>query len=198
MKNKTGRPLYSIGEAYGIVYKGIRTAPYKKKAIKNNLISQQFKEKIMLAVTEVNDCPLCSYAHTKMALETGMSNEEIEAMLSGAMDGVLQEELPAVLFAQHYAEMRGKPSKESWQRLVQEYGEEKAMGILGAVRTIMIGNAYGIPLGSLRGRLKGNADKRSSLPYELGMTITVIPITLIALIHAGIAGILRVSVIKFK
>jgi AhpD family alkylhydroperoxidase len=37
----------------------------------------------MLAVTEVNGCEMCSYAHTKMALEAGLSNDEIQQMLAG-------------------------------------------------------------------------------------------------------------------
>ena len=44
---------------------------------KERQLSEHFIERIMLAVTEVNGCAVWSYAHTKMALEAGMTNEEI-------------------------------------------------------------------------------------------------------------------------
>lgn len=47
------------------------------KLLKNNktkLIDPLFVERLQLAVTEVNGCAACSYQHTKMALEMGMSN----------------------------------------------------------------------------------------------------------------------------
>lgn len=49
----------------------------------------------------------------KMALEAGMSKEEIQKMLAGRDDKMSPEELPAVLIAQHYAASRGTPSEES-------------------------------------------------------------------------------------
>ncbi|UTB33936.1 MAG: carboxymuconolactone decarboxylase family protein [Methanobacterium sp. ERen5] len=73
-----GKSLYSVQESYWIFYKGIRTMKYMFKAKRKKELSQKFIERIMLAVTEVNGCEICSYAHTKRALESGMSNEEIK------------------------------------------------------------------------------------------------------------------------
>ena len=80
-----------------------------------------------------------------------MSNEEIQKMLSGNRC-LPTSEVPAVIFAQHYAETRGNPTLESWQRIVKIYGSYKAKGILGSVRAIMIGNAYGIAWNSFFNR----------------------------------------------
>ena len=142
----------------------------------------------MLAVTEVNGCPLCSYAHTKMALEAGMNNEEIHNMLSGAMEDVPEEDLQAVVFAQHYADSRGYPSRESWDRVVENYGIVKAKGILGAIRAIMMGNALGIPWGSFFNRFKGQPDERSNLGYELGVMVIGSIMIPVALVHALLAS----------
>ncbi len=123
-------------------------------------------ERIMLAVTGVNDCAVCSHGHARMALEAGMSSEEIRDLLAGVMDDVPAGDVPAVLFAQHYADSRGNPSKESWERIVELYGLSRARGILGAVRMIMVGNTYGIPMGSFINRFRRSPDPRSSLPYR--------------------------------
>ena len=77
-----GRKLYSLPEAYRVFYKAMRTIRYMSKSRKNNEVSLKFMERIMLAVTQVNACAVCSYAHTKMALEAGMSSEEIQHMLA--------------------------------------------------------------------------------------------------------------------
>jgi len=66
-----GRKLYSLGEIYTILYKGIGSAPHMTKAKRKGEMTSEFIERIMLAVTEVNGCPLCSYAHTKMPLRLG-------------------------------------------------------------------------------------------------------------------------------
>jgi AhpD family alkylhydroperoxidase len=189
-----GKKLYSVKESYWISYKGIRTMKYMFRAKRNKELNPKFIERIMLAVTEVNNCDICSYAHSKKALEKGMSNEEIHKMLAGILEDVPEEELTAVMFAQHYADTRGNPSIESWERLIEIYGLSKAVGILGSVRTIMIGNVYGIPWSSFLNRLRGKPDKRTSLRYEIFMMLGTILI-LISFIHAIISDILRKPII---
>lgn len=198
MKIDTGRKLHSLKEIYTIVYFGMRSVYYLSKAKRKKELSAEFIERIMLAVTEVNGCEICSYAHTKMALEAGMSGEEIQNMLVGIMTSVPSDEIQAVLFAQHYADSRGNPTKETWLRIVKNYGFSKAYGILGAVRMIMIGNAYGIPWSSFVNRLKGRPDKRSSLGYEIKVMIIGSLIIPLAMVHAFVASLLHVKIINFS
>ncbi|MGM0384652.1 MAG: carboxymuconolactone decarboxylase family protein [Actinomycetota bacterium] len=49
---------------------------------RRGLMDGRAVERIMLAVTEVNGCPACSWAHTRMALREGMSGEEISALMA--------------------------------------------------------------------------------------------------------------------
>ena len=200
MKSKSGnmdfgRKLYSVNESYEIFYKGIRTLKYMFRAKKKGELSNKFTERIMLAVTEVNQCAICSYAHTKRALESGMSNEEIQKILAGIKDDIPDEEVAAVMFAQHYADTRGHPTEKSWQRIIKIYGTSRAMGILGTIRTIMIGNTYGIPWSSFINRLRGRPDSRSSLSYELKMMITMVVFAPVSLVHALISDLSRKPII---
>ncbi|MBI5458730.1 carboxymuconolactone decarboxylase family protein [Methanobacterium sp.] len=196
VETEFGRKLYSVKESYWIFYNGIRTIKYMFRAKRNRELSSKFIERIMLAVTEVNGCAICSYAHSKRALESGMSNEEIQKMLRGIVDDVPGDEMAGIMFAQHYADTRGNPSKESWQRIVEIYGISKATGILGSIRTIMIGNTYGIPWSSFFNRLRGRADPRSSLLYELSMMLGTILVP-ISSIHALISDLFRRPIISF-
>ncbi|MDD3787522.1 MAG: carboxymuconolactone decarboxylase family protein [Petrimonas sp.] len=194
---RTGRNLYTLGEAYTALYNGFRSVRHFSKARKSGLVTEQFQERLMLAVTEVNNCPMCTYGHTKMALQAGLSADEIRAILLGQMEATPADELPGVMFAQHYAEERGKPSKEAWKSIISRYGEPKAKGVLGAIRMITIGNTYGIPLGSFLNRFRPNAkpDTRSSLGYETGLYLITILYIPMALIHTVIARLFRLPLL---
>lgn len=195
MKKNSG--LYSVAESYHVMYDVFTTMKFTLRERKKGNLSSHFIERIMLAVTEVNDCPICSFAHTKMALEMGMSGQEIENMLSGVIENVPAEELPAIMFAQHYADTHGRPSKESWQRIVSLYGIEQAKGILGGIRAITAGNVYGIAWSSFSGRLKGKPDERSSLFYEISIMATMLPFMIIAMVHALFSRVVKKPVLAF-
>lgn len=192
-----GKKLYSVKESYWIFYNGTRTIRYMIRAKRNKELSQKVIERIMLAVTEVNDCAICSYAHSKKALESGMSSEEIQKMLAGIIEDVPDDEIAAVMFAQHYADTRGNPTMESWQRIVEIYGISRAKGILGSIRTIMMGNAYGIAGSSFFNRLRGKPDPRSSLLYETSMILSSIVIAPVSVIHSLISDLFKMPIISF-
>jgi AhpD family alkylhydroperoxidase len=198
MADKSFKTKYSYRESYSVVYHGLRTIKYIKLAKQSGLLRQEFIERIMLAVTEVNGCEMCSYAHTNWALEAGISEEEIRQLLTGSADGTPSDELPAILFAQHYADKKGHPDKAAWERVTQVYGMDKALGILGAVREIMIGNIYGAAAGAFSSRLKGKAYKNGGFFKELGMLLSVLVFFPVAGIATGVAGLFRKPVADFK
>jgi len=154
---------------------------------RKKLVDKNFVERLQLAVTEVNGCAACSYAHTYMALKQGMSSEEINSFLSGDRTFINKEEAKAIVFAQHYADTRGFPKKDAYDLLVDEYGKQKVKVIISAIQLMHAGNIYGIPYSALTSRLKGKPYKDSSMIYELGMHIGGLILFPIALID----GLLR-------
>lgn len=190
MKGRSiGQRPFSMKESYRIAFNAFRSMGHLRRSKHDGDLEGAFIEWIMLAVTEVNGCPLCSYAHTRMALESGMSMEEIQQMLGGSVDAVPGEQLVAVLFAQHYAETRGNPTRDSWERVVDTYGRVRALGILGSIRAIMLGNALGIPFGSLLDRLRGRAEVARDPPTDLGMLLCTILTIPASLLQAGVASL---------
>jgi AhpD family alkylhydroperoxidase len=182
--------FYSVGESYRILVEGLRTAPCLRAAKSHGDLDSHAIERIMLAVTEVNGCEVCSYAHTRMALERGMAIDEIRMLLSGDTGTVPAAEALAIVFAQHYADSRGRPTREAWRHLIEAYGERKALGILAAARVMMIANVYGIAVSAFLSRLRGRPIAKSSLTYEVGMLLSIVPFLPVALVHAAIAGLL--------
>ena len=157
---------------------------------KNKLVDPHFVERLQLAVTEVNGCAACSYAHTTMALRQGMSNEEISSFLGGDDQFVKPEEAKAILFAQHFADTRGYPQKDTYESVVSEYGAKKARIILSAVQVMLAGNIFGIPFSAYQSRKKGKPFKNSALGYELGMLIGGIIVLPVAIVHGILRGLI--------
>ncbi len=97
----------------------------------------------MLAVTEVNGCRYCQYAHAKMALKSGLTEDEIMSMAEGAFHHCPPEEVPALLYVQHWAEMNGKPDRQARQKVLDTYGEQALSSMELAMRMIRMGNLMG-------------------------------------------------------
>ncbi|HZK20060.1 MAG TPA: carboxymuconolactone decarboxylase family protein [Treponemataceae bacterium] len=184
MEKLSYKKKFTLAEYYKallLVYGAI--GPIKRNR-KSQLVSQKTIERIMLRVTEVNGCPLCSYAHTSMALKQGFSQEEIESFLSGGDEYIVPEEAKALLFAQHYADVGGYVDKEAYKVFIEAYGEEKSDIILSAIKIIMVGNMIGSPMGALGSRFKGKAFKDSSIFYELFMSVSILILFPLTAIHA--------------
>jgi AhpD family alkylhydroperoxidase len=114
-----------------------------KLAMDGDLVSPAFRERLMLAVTAVNGCRYCSYYHAKEALKTGLPEAEIRAMRDGIVDNAPAEELPALLYAQHWAESNANPDPDLRQKLAETYGTERAAAIDVILHMIRVGNLLG-------------------------------------------------------
>ncbi|NLB90614.1 MAG: carboxymuconolactone decarboxylase family protein [Clostridiales bacterium] len=197
----TAKPLATFKESYRHFYFALRSFPILKKSLSQGLISAPLKERIMLAVTEVNGCALCSYGHTTFALEAGLSQTEIDQLLNGEMGSIPPQDRIAVLFAQHVADGRGRVSKKAWENLIATQGKEQSLGILAATHVIMAGNTYGIPFGSFLARItkkdRYEKDPRSSIGYELRTLFSMLLFLPCACIHACFAAVFAFPVADF-
>ncbi|MGO3733046.1 MAG: carboxymuconolactone decarboxylase family protein [Vagococcus sp.] len=194
--------LATLSEAYKNMYYGLLNMPTLVLGKKKGLLSKHFNSRLMLAVTEVNGCNLCSYGHTTLALDSGMSRVEINQLLGGGMEGIPEAEQAGILFAQHVADNRGAVSKKAWDHLVYLYGQKQAKSILASVQVITMGNTFGIPIGSLFSRISKKAifkkDARTTLAYEWCLFIAVIVFLPIAISHSLIAQLLSFDKASFK
>ena len=114
-----------------------------KPLMRGESLDEAFRERLMLAVTAVNGCSYCSYAHARQALAGGIDPEEVKALQDGVLENSPEEELPALLYAQHWAETAGRVDPVARQRLVETYDPEAVKAIELALRTIQMGNLMG-------------------------------------------------------
>ena len=114
-----------------------------RRAMRSEIISPAFRERLMLAVTSVNECRYCSYAHSKEALRHGIDQLETEQILSGEFRQCPQREIPAILYAQHWAESDGHPQTDILDKLKENYSSQEIEDIHLYLRMIRIGSLTG-------------------------------------------------------
>lgn len=154
----------------------VQNLPRLARAKRADRVSDQFAEKIMLAVTSVNECQYCTRYHTGLAEETGVDREAITSILEQDVESAVDDdERPALLFAQRYAETNENPGRDAVRELQRTYGEETAADILAFVRAIYFGNLLGNTYDGVRFALArrvqaaGNAHKRISARLRHGV-----------------------------
>lgn len=163
----------------------------RRSAKKKGDIDKNLEKRIMLAVTHVNGCKLCSWFHTRDALKIGMPDAEIKELLDGDVSAVPEDEAVAIAFAQHYADTLGHVDSAAWRRVVWTYGREKALGVRACICMIMAGNAQGNAWGALASRLKGRPEPGSSFGKEAGVIVCDLFVVPFMLIWALFRGFMR-------
>lgn len=118
-------------------------------------VDRAFRERLMLAVTSVNRCRYCAAFHAHAARLTGVSAEEAEILLQGRVADAPAREVPALLYALHWAEQDGRPDASLRRQLGEQYGAESAAAIEFALRAIRLGNLAGNTWDAMLHRLSG-------------------------------------------
>jgi AhpD family alkylhydroperoxidase len=143
MRRFNRRTYHNPGEAIRDVWAVMSRRKEIHSLMDGETLDPAFRERLMLAVTAVNNCRYCSYAHTRAALEEGVSQAEIQALAMGAFDGCPPEQVEALCYAQHWAESNGNPDPEARKRVLERYGERKLAAIELALCMIRVGNLSG-------------------------------------------------------
>lgn len=137
------RTYKNIGDFWADLLFPIKNRHKLREIRQKRLVSSAFRERLMLAVTAVNQCRYCSYFHARQALKSGVPQQDISNLLAGEIDACPPEEAPALAYAQHWAESDSKPDPEAADRLRAIYGEDKAVAINVLLRMIRLGNLTG-------------------------------------------------------
>lgn len=163
---------FGFFEQLPIIVRAARSFLYLRLYKKKNGMNFKFKERIMLAVTEVNGCTMCSFVHTKLALKAGLSQQDIQELLAGELVGVPPTESLGVLFAKDYAFNQETIDPSFYDKLVSTYGVRKARAVLGVVEMITMTNGMGLALGYLKRTLTFKHVKGSNVLNELFVPIS--------------------------
>jgi len=115
-----------------------------KAAMASPTVDPAFRERLMMAVTEVNHCRYCRTFHVGQAKQAGIPIEEITEYLKGNIpEEVPEEQKLAICYAQHWAETDAKPDPDYEEQVRETYGEEGFLAISMVLRMIRMGNLMG-------------------------------------------------------
>ncbi|PWI48468.1 carboxymuconolactone decarboxylase family protein [Candidatus Heimdallarchaeota archaeon B3_Heim] len=160
---------YTFRTFFTDVLRIIRHRKYLRNAHQSDRVSKNFSEHLMLVVTGINGCIYCEWGHTTFALQAGSTLDEIHALLVQEYGEFPPEEKLALVFAQHYAESAGQPSKQSIRALLGEYGLETGRDIIVFCEMITIGNLLGNSVSAFFSRLEGIPPEHGSFFFELAV-----------------------------
>ena len=130
----------------GQVWADVKYVMQRRALIRSTMrggLSPQFRERLMLAVTAVNECRYCAYFHLKVADSIGLSEAEARSLLDRRVDHCPPEEVTALLYAQHWAEHDAQPAPDMRDRLIETYGPAQADRMELVLRMIRMGNLSG-------------------------------------------------------
>jgi AhpD family alkylhydroperoxidase len=143
-------------------------APSMIGAARNDDLSRSFVEKIMAVTTAVNECTYCAWYHAKAAVASGISAEEVRSLFDLQFHATATDfELPALLYAQHYAETDRQPEAAMTAHLSEAYGERTATDIRMVIRMISFGNLFGNTWDAVLSRFRGRPAPQGNVPFEL-------------------------------
>ena len=175
--NNFSRRIYTFSllmNDLGFLTKNI---PFIIKSARKKLVSKQLSEKIMLVVTAVNGCVYCEWFHAKMAKRSGISNSEIHDLLNSQFAvSAKEDEVQALLYAQHYTETNRKPDPQMRQEFTKTYGKDRAKAIELNIRAIWFGNLSGNTFDAYRSRRKGKKAENSNAVFEFIFYVISYPI----------------------
>ena len=144
-------PLLATSLGALILYMPVRWITLVKPAT-----SRAMREKVMLGVTSVNDCRWCSWLHSGIALKHGVDLAELQSLLDRSTFGAVDErEATAVLFAQHFAETRRRPTPAARLALARQFTPWQRMEIMAWIHFIYFANLSGNSADAWLARLRG-------------------------------------------
>jgi AhpD family alkylhydroperoxidase len=129
-------------------------------------VGMALRQRLWLVVTSVNDCRYCRYLHGNMALRSGVSFEEVEALSSGEVTDSPAEERPALLYGLHWAKQDGRTDPAAHARLM-ESNDKRTVRVLELVlRLIRFANLFGSTWDLMLLKLSGGR-RDVNRPFEL-------------------------------
>jgi AhpD family alkylhydroperoxidase len=164
MKKKFKKRLYpNLKEFFSDLSYIFKRTSKMKTLMRGEVIDNQFRERLMIAVTEVNGCRYCAYFHTQQALAAGIGSEELAHISEMSFESSPEEQRAALLYAQHWAESNAHPDPDARTCMEDAYSPEKLEMIELSLHTIRMGNLMGNLLDYLLFKLSfGRADIESA------------------------------------
>lgn len=140
-------------------------------------LPRALREQVVVAVAKVNACRMCEHAHTRMALEAGVTNAELAALEN--MDEAVFDRRTwlAIAHARQRTQSDFAPVLEpaSEDALIGELGHQTYSDVEDVARVMTVANRIANTLNALSDRRRGRPIPGSRFWDELFINILFLP-----------------------
>jgi AhpD family alkylhydroperoxidase len=135
------------------------------------------REKIIVAVAQANACRMCEHAHTRMALEAGVTDAELAALEQMDPETLDRRTWLALAYARERTQADFAPlsDAEVYPGLEKELGLQTVRDVEDVARVMTVANRVANTLNALSDRLRGRAVPGSRLADELVINVLLLP-----------------------
>jgi AhpD family alkylhydroperoxidase len=140
-------------------------------------LPRAMREKVIVAVAQANACRMCEHAHTRMALEAGVTDSELAALERMDAEGLNRRTWLALAYARERAKDDFAPvsDRKTRQALDEELGPQVVRDIEDVARVMTVANRVANTLNALSDRLRGRPVPGSRLADELVINLLLLP-----------------------
>jgi len=140
-------------------------------------LPRALREKVVVAVAQVNVCGMCEHAHTRMAREAGVSDVELAALENMDEHAMDRRTWLAVAHARDRTKAEFAPlaNDESPTALIEVLGSQTYRDVEDVARVMTVANRIANTLNALPDRRRGNPVPGSRLFDELLINILFLP-----------------------
>lgn len=140
-------------------------------------LPRALREQVIVAVAQANACRMCEHAHTRMALEAGVSDAELAALERMDESAFDRRTWLAVAHARERvkAEFADVLSSEEHDALEQALGAQTVKDVEDVARVMTVANRVANTLNALSDRRRGRPVPGSRLLDELVVNVLFLP-----------------------
>lgn len=140
-------------------------------------LPRALREKVIVAVAQANACRMCEHAHTRMALEAGMTDAELAALEQMDPQGLDRRTWLALAYARERAEadFASSSEEEARQAVEEVLGPHMTRDIEDVARVMTVANRIANTLNALSDRRRGRPIPGSPLADELVINALFLP-----------------------
>ncbi|MBT8453316.1 MAG: carboxymuconolactone decarboxylase family protein [Deltaproteobacteria bacterium] len=140
-------------------------------------LPRALREQIIVAVAQVNACRMCEHAHTRMALEAGVSDAELAALERMDESAFDRRAWLAIAHARERTRAEFAPALRgaSEQGLSEALGAQTLRDVEDVARAMTVANRIANTLNALPDRWRGSPVPGSRLLDELVINLVFLP-----------------------
>ncbi len=140
-------------------------------------LPRALREKVIVAVAQVNACRMCEHAHTRMALASGVTDAELAALESMDERAFDRRTWLAIAYARERtkADFADISSAEEQDALQEALGAQTVRDVENVARVMTAANRIANTLNALSDRRRGQPNPDSRLADELIINVLFLP-----------------------